>query len=85
MEELVLPYLTILADFRHEVRGVARSLKATDILSECDRLRDEVLPAVGVRLEDIEGQLLPLLVLLQKVYKVSLRFNFFIISLFKSL
>lgn len=47
-----MPYLTILGDFREKVRSHAKELKATEILRECDRLRDEVLPNVGVRLED---------------------------------
>lgn len=50
-----MPYLSIMAEFRDNVRGLARSLKATDILGECDKLRDDTLPSVGVRLEDIEG------------------------------
>lgn len=55
-EELVMPYLTIMADFRDNIRSHARQLKATDILRECDRLRDDILPDVGVRLEDREGE-----------------------------
>lgn len=51
-----MPYLTILSEFRHNIRIHARNLKATDILKECDVLRDEILPNVGVRLEDKEGQ-----------------------------
>lgn len=47
-----MPYLTVMADFRNNIRGLARTLKATEILNECDRLRDEVLPNIGVRLED---------------------------------
>lgn len=54
-EELVMPYLSIMADFRDSVRSHARQLKATDILRVCDRLRDDILPNVGVRLEDQEG------------------------------
>lgn len=50
-----MPHLTTLAEFRHAVRQEARTIKATQILQECDRLRDEVLPALGVRLEDREG------------------------------
>lgn len=50
-----MPYLTILGDFREKVRGHAITSKATEILRECDRLRDEILPNVGVRLEDDEG------------------------------
>ena len=31
-------------------------MKATDILAECDKLRDITLPDLGVRLEDKEGE-----------------------------
>lgn len=54
-EETIMRYLSILADFRDKVRNQARNLKATDILKECDQIRDEILPNVGVRLEDKEG------------------------------
>ena len=47
-----MPYLNALATFRDSVRKEARSLKATAILNECDRIRDDVLPNLGVRLED---------------------------------
>ncbi|KAJ8984870.1 hypothetical protein NQ317_002709 [Molorchus minor] len=55
VECVILPYLSILSEFRHNVRASALTLKATDILKECDRLRDDILPNVGVRLEDREG------------------------------
>jgi cysteinyl-tRNA synthetase len=45
-----------MADFRDDIRNHARQLKATDILRVCDRLRDDILPSVGVRLEDREGK-----------------------------
>lgn len=47
-----MPYLEIFANFREKVRNHAITLKASDILQECDRLRDDILPNVGVRLED---------------------------------
>lgn len=47
-----MPYLDILANFREKVRNCAKTLKANDILQECDMLRDDILPNVGVRLED---------------------------------
>lgn len=47
-----MPYLTILAEFRDKVRIQARTLKAQEILKECDYLRDETLTTAGVRLED---------------------------------
>ncbi|KAF4520784.1 hypothetical protein B566_EDAN011436, partial [Ephemera danica] len=54
-EEMLMPYLRIMSEFRERVRQEARTLKATSVLQECDRLRDVVLPEVGVRLEDREG------------------------------
>uniref|UniRef100_A0A183BVA7 Cysteine--tRNA ligase, cytoplasmic n=1 Tax=Globodera pallida TaxID=36090 RepID=A0A183BVA7_GLOPA len=51
-EAIVMPYLEILAQFREVVRSEARAQKNVDILKECDRLRDEILPELGVRLED---------------------------------
>ncbi|KAJ8668198.1 hypothetical protein QAD02_009861 [Eretmocerus hayati] len=55
LEETVMPYLEILSDFREKVRVRARELKATEVLRECDLLRDETLPGVGVRLEDSDS------------------------------
>ncbi|XP_005111467.1 cysteine--tRNA ligase, cytoplasmic [Aplysia californica] len=55
LEEAVMPYLSAFADFREQVRVTAREHKATDILKQCDRVRDDTLPALGVRLEDHEG------------------------------
>ncbi|KAK5650865.1 hypothetical protein RI129_001894 [Pyrocoelia pectoralis] len=55
VESIIMPYLNIIAEFRENVRNYAISLKATDILKECDNLRDETFPNVGVRLEDKEG------------------------------
>ncbi|KAI6196007.1 Cysteinyl-tRNA synthetase [Aphelenchoides besseyi] len=51
-ESILMPHLTALAEFRQEVRTMAREQKNTNILQECDRLRDDVLPSLGVRLED---------------------------------
>ncbi|XP_076311985.1 cysteine--tRNA ligase, cytoplasmic isoform X3 [Tachypleus tridentatus] len=55
IEENVMPYLTAFADFRERVRHTSRELKAVDILKLCDDMRDNVLPQLGVRLEDHEG------------------------------
>lgn len=51
-----MPYLQALGDFRAKVRDAARTAGAKDVLSLCDNLRDEVLPALGVRLEDKAGK-----------------------------
>lgn len=50
-----MPYLSALSEFRHSVREVARAQKCSDILNMCDALRDDVLPNLGVRLEDRDG------------------------------
>lgn len=55
VEKTVMPYLTAMSEFRDSVREHARNIKATDILKICDSLRDEILPNMGVRLEDREG------------------------------
>ena len=47
-----MPYLEALSTFRDDVRRDARGIKAVSILQACDRIRDEVLPNLGVRLED---------------------------------
>ncbi|XP_053995606.1 cysteine--tRNA ligase, cytoplasmic [Hylaeus anthracinus] len=52
VEDIVMPYLEILANFRQKVRDQAKTLKASSILEECDKLRDDILPNIGVRLED---------------------------------
>ena len=55
-ETLVMPFHSSLAQFRGNVRGLVREVKAGNILAECDTLRDVVLPNLGVRLEDKEGE-----------------------------
>ncbi|CAI4232008.1 unnamed protein product [Auanema sp. JU1783] len=55
-EGMIMPYLVTLSDFRENVRLIAKKEKITEILEECDRLRDEILPELGVRLEDRAGQ-----------------------------
>nr|CAG4638301.1 EOG090X02DZ [Cyclestheria hislopi] len=56
VEETVMPYLQVLAQFREDVRKEARNLGATQLLQLCDQIRDEILPNLGVRLEDRENQ-----------------------------
>ena len=48
----MLPLAMLTAEFRHQVRKLARVSKNTDILSLCDKLRDEELVEVGIQLED---------------------------------
>ncbi|XP_018410941.1 PREDICTED: cysteine--tRNA ligase, cytoplasmic [Nanorana parkeri] len=55
LESTVMPYLQILSQFREGVRQIARENKVLGVLKLCDALRDDVLPELGVRLEDHEG------------------------------
>merc|ERR1712037_183856 len=57
-EDVVMPYLDALALFRDDVRLAARGIggDAVPILKKCDELRDDVLPLLGVRLEDKENE-----------------------------
>ena len=59
-EEQVMPYLTVLAEFRERMRTIGMNLKDQEsklaIMKACDELRDDVLPNLGVRLEDREGR-----------------------------
>ena len=57
MEQTLMPYLNALSSFRDEVRAEARDKKAFEILSLCDNLRDNVLPDLGVLLEDLSNNL----------------------------
>lgn len=54
--EDVMSYLDCVADFRKAVRHNAALKKDNDALNLCDALRDDVLPFLGVRMEDVEGK-----------------------------
>ena len=55
-EKVVMPFIDAFATFRDEVRKVAREAKVGGVLDLCDAVRDDVLPHLGVRLEDKEGE-----------------------------
>lgn len=57
-EELIMPYVEALSNFRDSVRtaALARTPKDTEMLDLAGHLRDEVLPALGVRVEDRQGE-----------------------------
>ncbi|KAM8938889.1 cysteine--tRNA ligase, cytoplasmic [Pelodytes ibericus] len=55
LESTVMPYLQVLSQFREGVRKIARENKVFEVLQLSDALRDDVLPDLGVRLEDHEG------------------------------
>ncbi|KAJ6236395.1 cysteine--tRNA ligase [Anaeramoeba flamelloides] len=51
-EEVIAPITTALSEFRDKVRGIARNNKTVELLQLCDQIRDDVLPFIGIRLED---------------------------------
>ncbi|XP_027387477.1 cysteine--tRNA ligase, cytoplasmic isoform X1 [Bos indicus x Bos taurus] len=55
LESTVMPYLQVLSEFREGVRRIAREHRVPEVLQLSDALRDDVLPELGVRLEDHEG------------------------------
>ncbi|KAL5497322.1 hypothetical protein EMCRGX_G013781 [Ephydatia muelleri] len=55
LECTVMPYVSVLSDFREKVRTIARDQKIHALLNECDVLRDEKLIELGVRMEDKDG------------------------------
>ncbi|XP_028917011.1 cysteine--tRNA ligase, cytoplasmic [Ornithorhynchus anatinus] len=55
LEAAVMPYLQVLSDFREGVRRIARERGVPEVLQLSDTLRDDILPELGVRLEDHEG------------------------------
>ncbi|XP_062513505.1 cysteine--tRNA ligase, cytoplasmic-like [Corticium candelabrum] len=56
VEEIAFPFVSAFAQFRDEVRAIGRQEKVNSLLQACDNVRDEVLPLLGVRLEDLEGK-----------------------------
>lgn len=60
LEEQVMPYLTVLAGFRERIRLIGMEMNDKElklkIMNACDELRDDILPDLGVRLEDREGR-----------------------------
>lgn len=51
-EAVLGPVLDVLSEFRDSVRGCGRAGDTKGVLAACDHVREELLPAVGVRLED---------------------------------
>ena len=51
-----MPYLSAIAQFRDQVRNLARGDKNVPLLQLCDQFRDDILPELGVKLEDLEGE-----------------------------
>ena len=52
LEETIAPLMNILSKFRDQVKEKASGESAGILFKLCDELRDDVLPHMGVRLED---------------------------------
>lgn len=52
VEDIAMPYVEQFALFRDAVRTQAIAVKNVEILTLCDHVRNEILPELGVRLED---------------------------------
>ncbi|CAF0898720.1 unnamed protein product [Adineta steineri] len=55
VEDIAMPYVEQFAKFRDAVRTEAITIKNKEILTLCDHVRNEILPELGVRLEDRAG------------------------------
>ncbi|CAF0946334.1 unnamed protein product [Rotaria sp. Silwood1] len=55
VEDIAMPYVEQFAVFRDAVRTQAIAVKNKEILTLCDHVRNEILPELGVRLEDQAG------------------------------
>jgi len=55
VEDIAMPYVEQFALFRDAVRTQAIAVKNKEILTLCDHVRNEILPELGVRLEDQAG------------------------------
>lgn len=65
-EDVAMPYVQLMADFREDLRKIAREEKVPRILKACDDLRDYRLPDLGVKLEDQEGGEAPVIKFVDK-------------------
>ncbi|KAJ3449485.1 cysteine--tRNA ligase cytoplasmic [Anaeramoeba flamelloides] len=51
-EEFITPITMALSEFRDKVRLFARNNKTLELLQLSDQIRDDVLPFIGIKLED---------------------------------
>ena len=52
-EEAIAPYINVLINFRDEIKTICILEKdPKKVLSICDKLRDEILPNLGIKIED---------------------------------
>ena len=52
IEDTIDPFMKVLSDFRIKVRDAAKAKDPEAVLKACDEVRDNILPHLGVRLED---------------------------------
>jgi len=55
-EQDILPFLEVISNLRKEIRLKAKELKSKDLFIIGDSIRDDILPNLGVRMEDYETE-----------------------------
>ena len=55
-EQEILPFLNVISQLRQEIRLKAKELNNKELFTLCDSIRDDILPPLGVRMEDYETE-----------------------------
>jgi len=56
VSEITEPLIDIITKFRSDLKSIAKTNDTKAILAQCDLLRDEQLPDLGIRVEDLPDQ-----------------------------
>lgn len=57
VDKIIAPYIDIISQFRDRIRQAVKSKEdSKKLLDICDEVRDDILPFVGIRLEDTNGK-----------------------------
>ena len=51
-EENIIPFIDVVVNFRERIRELCKNGGIDSILQETDKLRDEIMPELGIRIED---------------------------------
>lgn len=57
VDKIIAPYIDIISNFRDKIRKAIKAKQSTgELLDICDEVRDDILPFVGIRLEDVNDK-----------------------------
>ena len=71
-EETLAPALDLIVKFRDEMRLLAKSgADVNELMRACDRLRDEGLPAIGVKLDDIRAGMMTAIIVFAVIWSLA--------------